>query len=137
MRASDGNVIDIYAATIAFLCLLHCLALPILVSSLSLAIPFAENETVHKILVLIAAPASLFVLFAERARSGWQWFMVVMASGLILLLAAAFVPKFAAYEQSMTVAGSVLLASAHLWRARHRDVSHRRATYKSAKRPPN
>ncbi len=111
------STVDVYAASIAILCLAHCLALPVLISSVSLAVPFAENELVHKALVLIAAPATLFVVFTDARLAGRRLFIGVALAGLGLLIAAAFVPPLEVFEEPVTVAGSVTLASAHIWRA--------------------
>ena len=119
------SAVDVYAASVAILCLAHCLALPVLISSVSLAVPFAESEIVHKALVLIAAPATLFVVYSDAGLAGRRLFIGVALTGLALLLAAAFVPALEAFEEPVTVAGSVILASAHIWRAM--DVRAKRA----------
>ncbi|MEM9171145.1 MAG: MerC domain-containing protein [Pseudomonadota bacterium] len=114
----DARSVDIYAAGMAGLCLLHCIALPVLVSSMSLSLPLIDNEWVHKILVLLAAPATIYILMSDRSNSGRPVFVGAALSGLALLIAGAFVPQLEPLEQSLTIAGSILLASAHLWRAR-------------------
>ena len=99
------------------LCLAHCLALPLLISSLSLAVPFAENELVHKVLVLIAAPATFLAIYADAGKPRRRTFIGVAMLGLGLLIAGAFVPALEAYEEPVTVVGSITLAAAHIWRA--------------------
>lgn len=115
--AAAVSTIDVFAVGIATLCLLHCLALPLLISSVSLAVPFAESEVVHKVLVIIAAPATLFAVFPDARVQGRRVFIVVALTGLALLLAGAFVPTLEAHEEALTVTGSVSLAAAHIWRA--------------------
>ncbi|MEO0630075.1 MAG: MerC domain-containing protein [Planctomycetota bacterium] len=115
--AAAVSAIDVYAASIAMLCLAHCLALPLLISSLSLAVPFAESEVVHKVLVLIAAPATFLAIYADAGTAGRRVFMGAALFGLALLFAGAFLPALEAHEQTVTVAGSVILAAAHIWRA--------------------
>lgn len=116
---TDSGALDLYAASVAILCLVHCLALPLLLSSASLAIPFVGDEIVHRVLVLIALPATAYVLYLEMSRSGRSRFVVVAGIGLALLLIGAFVPAVEAIEQGITLAGSLLLSSAHVWRAWH------------------
>ncbi|MEO0345784.1 MAG: MerC domain-containing protein [Pseudomonadota bacterium] len=123
--AAAVSALDVYAASIAMLCLAHCLALPLLISTLSLAVPFAENELVHKALVLIAAPATFLAVYADAKSPGRRIFIGVAILGLGLLIAGAFVPALEAYEEPVTVAGSVTLAAAHIWRAL--DVRAKRA----------
>ena len=115
--AATASVVDRCAASIAEQCLAHCLALPLLISSLSLAAPFAENELVHKALVLIAAPATFLAIYADAKIPGRRVFIGAAILGLGLLMAGAFVPALEAYEEPVTVAGSVTLAAAHIWRA--------------------
>lgn len=114
---ATASAVDIYATGIALLCLVHCLALPLLASSVSLAVPFAQSELVHKALVMTAAPATLFAIHADARLARRRLFIRVASIGLALLVAAAFVPALEAFEQPVTVAGSVILASAHVWRA--------------------
>ncbi len=119
------SALDVYAASVATLCLVHCLALPLLVTSVSLAAPLAENEIVHKVLVLIAAPATLFIVYSDVRLASRRLFIGVALTGLALLIAAAFAPALEAFEEPVTVAGSVMLAAAHIWRAM--DVKAKRA----------
>ena len=107
------------------MCLAHCIALPLLISSLTLAVPFAENELVHKVLVLFAAPATFVAVYADLKQAARRVFIGVAILGLGLLIAGAFVPALEAYEEPVTVAGSIMLAAAHIWRAL--DVRAKRA----------
>ena len=123
----SSSAVDVYAACVAFLCLLHCLALPVLAASVSAAVPFAENELVHKVLVLIAVPASLYVVFSGSASGQSRLVKPAVIIGLALLIAAAFVPALESHERWLTVLGSVLLAAAHLWRALKIRAARRRS----------
>ena len=107
--------LDLYAAGLSMLCLLHCLALPLLVSLLPLAAQAAESELAHKVLVLAAVPVSLRVVWKTLPVAGNRLFVVAALGGLGLLLVAAFIETLSAYEQPLTVAGGVLLCSAHIW----------------------
>ena len=107
--------LDLYAAGLSTLCLLHCLALPLLVSLLPLAALAAESELAHRVLVLAAVPVSLRVVWKTLPAAGNRLFVVAALGGLGLLLVAAFIETLSAYEQPLTVAGGVLLGSAHLW----------------------
>ena len=118
---AGGGLLDLYAAGLSTLCLLHCLALPLLASLLPLVGQWFGNEFVHRALVLAAAPATFWVAWRFPRTKGNQPFLVVAFSGLGLLLLVAFVDAVSAYEQPITVAGALLLASAHLSRwAGHR-----------------
>ena len=112
----QGPRLDLFAIGLSTLCLIHCLAMPILASVLPFAAHFAESELVHKLLVLMAAPVSLWVVRTARSVDGSGLFVAAALTGLGLLFLGAFVGAGSAYEETITVAGAVLLASAHLWR---------------------
>ncbi len=115
--------LDLYAAGLSALCLLHCLALPLLVTVIPLAAQTAESELVHRLLVFATVPVSLRVVWKTSAlRRNWLFVGSVLA-GLALLLLAAFGEAVSAYEEPITVVGGVLLCSAHLWHwARQRGI---------------
>jgi hypothetical protein len=105
---------DMYAVGLSTLCVLHCLALPLLVTLMPLAAQAADNEIVHKVLVVAAVPVSLRVIWKTRPV-GNRLFVGAALGGLGLLLLAAFVEAVSAYEEAITVAGGALLCTAHLW----------------------
>lgn len=113
---------NLYAASLSGLCLIHCLALPMLASLLPLLGRFSEWEWVHQSLVLLAAPATLWVVWLTRQDRSLRWFRVQAMGALLLLLAAAFSESLADWEESMTIVGATVLGGAHLlrwrWRAR-------------------
>lgn len=107
---------DLYAAALSGLCLMHCLALPLLASLLPLAGLLSENELIHHILVIAAAPATLWVAWVSLPIRGTWPFLAGAPAGLGLLLLAAFVPSLEGYEKGLTTFGATMLATAHLWR---------------------
>ena len=112
---SGSARLDMYAVGLSTLCLLHCIALPVLVTVLPAVALAAENELVHKALVVIAVPVSLRVVWKALPGDGNGLFVGAALVGLGLLLLAAFVEAASPYEQPITVAGGALLGSAHLW----------------------
>lgn len=116
LQGTGGASLDLYAAGLSTLCLVHCLALPILATLLPFAAYFAENELVHQVLVLLALPVSLWVVRKVWSSAGSGPFVAAALTGLGLLLLGAFVGPVSAYEVPITVVGAVLLGSAHLWR---------------------
>lgn len=109
LKAQRANVL---AVGLSSLCLLHCLALPPLLSLVPILGLLAE-EWVHQALVLSTLPVSLFVVF--RSRPGMDRFILasLVLTGLSLLVLAAFVEPLHDYETPLTVAGSLLLGSTH------------------------
>ena len=120
--------LDLYAAAMATLCLLHCLALPILLATLPLSLFVIDNHWFHQLIVVLAAPATLWIIYS--ARPG-RLFTVAAVCGLALLLIGAFVETLEIYEEPLTIAGSILLGSAHLTRW----LRHRRAAAATGEAP--
>jgi len=106
------------AICVSGLCILHCLALPFAASLLPIFGGIAENEWVHKGLV-IATP---FLVAAALLRScpgrDRVIFTVIALTGVAILFAAAFVHELHDFETPLTVIGALVLASAHLFRWR-------------------
>jgi hypothetical protein len=116
LKAFDG-----LAISLSGLCLLHCLALPILAVSLPLAGVLAEAEWVHWLFVALAAPVSLMALWSAERRRSWT-LIALAAGGLSLLIAGAAGWPDHDWETGLTVSGGLLLAGVHLmnWRrSRH------------------
>ena len=107
--------LNLVAAALSTLCIIHCLALPLLISVLALSVPFTENETVHITLVLLAAPATLWVIYRSRSQRHFRLFIATASTGLIVMLAGTFVHPLERFEEPMTVAGALILVTAHLW----------------------
>jgi len=118
---SEGGRIDMAAAGLSTLCLVHCLALPLLGASLPLLTTWSEAEWVHKALVLTAAPLSGLSVLLRAARPGGWIFAIVAIAGLSILIAAAFVESLHEFERPLTVVGALILGGAHLvWWFKHR-----------------
>ncbi len=114
--ALQGGVLDAPAIGLSGLCLLHCFALPLLVSFMPVAGVWSEYEWVHQGIVLLAAPITLAAMVADIRSRRRPHFIVLSAFGLSLLISAAFVQEFARHETSITSVGAVFLASAHVIR---------------------
>ena len=111
----------------SMLCLVHCLALPLLFALLpSLIATFSLPESFHLWVLAFAVPASGFALFSGHGRHGAIHPLITGITGLALL--AIGVLRFGAspWEMPVTVAGSLCLAFAHIrnWRLRHGAGSH-------------
>lgn len=120
-RAPLGAV-DASALTVSSLCLIHCLALPVLAGVLPMAGAWAEAEWVHKVFVLLAIPISGYVVFAKGAQFRDRIFIFLVTLGLTLLTASAFIEALHDFEKLMTALGALLVAAGHLWRwRRHKE----------------
>lgn len=124
MRSSQVQTIDWLdraALTGSAVCMVHCLALPLLIavapaSSAVLAIP----ESFHRWILLLAVPMAIVALIAGHARHAGKWPILVGGLGLALMGIGAFLVPEGLAETAITVVGSVLVAGAHIgnWRLR-------------------
>lgn len=118
---NTAALFDASAVALSTLCLLHCLALPLLAALLPLFGAWSEAEWVHGVFVLIAAPLSGYALWrARRHRPLPAALWLLAGAGLALLLAGASGVLGERAETPLTVAGSLALAGAHLWNAARR-----------------
>lgn len=117
MSQHPPPLLDGMAVSASLLCLVHCLALPLLAASLPLLAGLvAHSVLVHAILLAIALPLGLWALWRGRRLAGWLPFPLGLA-GFALMGAALLAP--AALESRLTVAGVLLVAVAHVrnWQA--------------------
>ena len=116
------------AMSASLLCLVHCLALPLVIAALpALSQILAIPESFHVWVLGFAVPTSAAALLAGRARHGASWPLVVGMLGLLLLAMGALMFGETEGETPVTVAGSLALACAHIgnWRMRHARHAHR------------
>lgn len=117
----SSSTLDASAIGLSGLCLIHCLALPVLTAVLPVAGVLAEAEWIHKLLVLLALPVSGLVIWTGLRTERNAVFIGCVVAGLALLIGAAFFEVLHDVETPLTVAGAGLLASAHGYRfASHR-----------------
>ncbi len=110
---------DRLAASLSSLCLLHCLAVPLLLGLLPAVAGGASGlhgpDWTHWALIALAAPFSLVALRKGFARHGEIAPVVVAIAGFCLVIAGAFLHGAGAIEQVLTVSGGLVIAGAH-WR---------------------
>lgn len=106
-------------ATIA--CLIHCLALPLLIAAVpvvSAVLPIPQNF--HVVALALAIPATAGALFAGYRRHRLAAPLIAGTIGLGLLALGAIRWGETPLETPVTVLGSLAIAAAHLanWRYR-------------------
>lgn len=114
-RLWDGLAIG--ASTI---CLVHCLALPVLFLLVpTLATFLAFPESFHMMALFFAIPTSLLALAGGYRRHRWLLPAMMVAPGLLLLALGALAAPTAWAETLLTVIGALFLAVGHAlnWRA--------------------
>jgi hypothetical protein len=106
----------------SFACLLHCLALPLVLAALPvLSSVLAIPETFHVWVLAFAVPVSGVALLTGGARHRAGYPLLLEVISLMLLAIGALLFGSTAGETPITVLGSLTLAAAHLanWRLRH------------------
>jgi uncharacterized membrane protein len=115
--SKSTNWLDGAAVGLSALCLVHCLALPLVVAGLPFLAQFAEGH-LHKQMLVVVVPLSIIALGLgfRHHRNG----RIVMSGvvGMVLLAVGATL----AHEQwglladrTFTIAGALLLAAAHFY----------------------
>ncbi|WP_162301897.1 MerC domain-containing protein [Croceibacterium ferulae] len=116
---SSLTLLDGFALAASAACMVHCLALPLVLALLPvLSGTLVESEGFHLLVLILALPTSALGLWASRVPGGSMGPLLAGAAGLGLLTLALLAGEAA--ERVITLAGSLLLAGAHVanWRAR-------------------
>ena len=108
---------DKLAFSVSLVCVLHCFFVPSFIILSSGVFPLAlDNEVVHKLIVLIAVPLSIFSLYLGHINHKTISFFPPAIFGLTLLITAvalgeATLGEFG--EKGLTLLGSIFVAFAH------------------------
>jgi hypothetical protein len=109
------NWLDGAAVALSALCLVHCLALPLLVAGMPLLARFAEGH-LHAQMLLIVLPLSVLAFGLGFRRHRSVRIVAIGAVGMILLVFGATVAHAQlglAADRAFTVIGALVLAAAH------------------------
>ena len=123
-RTRTLSLLDLSGISLSGLCLVHCLAMPILAAALPVLAVFSEAEWLHKAFVLLALPVAAIAAITLRAGRDKVGILALLVAGLSLLVTGAFVEPLHDHETSLTVAGAICLASAHIWRWMRHEALH-------------
>jgi hypothetical protein len=135
LPAARPRLADLTGIILSLTCLLHCLALPLLLLlAPALSRWIALPEGIHAVILLLALPAAMIAM-----RDGWRRhrrlapaILAAIGLGLLALGLSAHERWIAAADPEaadrvLTSAGALTLAAAHLvnWRWRHRGGGHK------------
>ena len=114
VQAPTGRATDRAAVALSLLCIVHCVALPLLAIALPVLAVVGEMEWVHWVFAILAvlASGSVALTSASARRLG---FLLPAGLGASLVVFGLFAEGFEIDEAIPTVIGGVLLAFAH-WR---------------------
>ena len=110
---------------LSFLCLIHCLALPLLVAALPwLAGTFGHNEHVHLIFATFVLPVGLLALASGYRKHQQAWIFWWGFSGLVCIGTAVMAESQLGenLEHGLSILGSVQLVLAHYHNLRSQRV---------------
>ena len=114
----DNIWLDWAAIGASGLCLVHCLALPLVIAALP-ALGDVAGSGAHWVLLAFALPVSLWVLARDRGPSAFAPFVIGVA-GLSLMTLGVALFEGMPRETWFTVAGVLFVAAAHGLRWRRR-----------------
>ena len=108
---------DKFAISMSVVCVLHCFFVPSFIILSSGVFPLAlDNEVVHKLIVLIAVPLSIYSLYLWHINHKTISFIPPAIFGLSLLITAVVLGEAALSEfgeKGLTLLGSTFVAYAH------------------------
>ena len=113
--------LDWAAVSASGLCLVHCLALPLLIAALPSFGGIVAGSATHWVLLAFAVPVSLWVLTRDRGPSA-RLPLALGAAGLTLMTIGVALFEGQPMERALTVIGVSLVAAAHIVRWTRRRI---------------
>lgn len=129
-HSSIQYFLDKTGVAVSFICVLHCLFLPILlIASPALGATFLGEEAFHRALLLLIIPSSVIAFFLGCRRHKDNAVIGLAITGLLcLIVAAIFGHDYGErFEHILALLGSVVLIAAHVRNyrlCRHADCQH-------------
>lgn len=123
--------LDRIAVVLSSICLLHCLALPFLLTVVPISHgAFLDEETFHMLMLVVILPVSLIALTIGCRKHKDRPTIILGAIGLAILTVTAFFGHDwfgITGERIVTSFGGLVLAAAHIQNyrvCRHHDCEH-------------
>ena len=121
IKPSNDMNTQVYAdkasITLSLACMIHCLLMPsFLVLTSGFFALSIDNELIHKAVLIIVLPVSLYALITGYRNHKILSYFYIGTSGLWLLVFAVFFGEGVfgeLAEKSLTLLGSIIVASAH------------------------
>ncbi len=115
--SKSTNWLDGAAVGLSALCLIHCLALPLVVAGLPFLAQFAEGH-LHAQMLVVVLPLSIVALGLGFRHHRNSRIVAAGALGMLLLAVGATVAHEnwgLAADRTFTIAGALILAAAHFY----------------------
>ncbi len=121
-RHIPAGIFDVFGILTAAVCLVHCLALPVLLSLLpSMAFIEAGHDVTHYLLITWVVLFCLFSIIPGYRKHGQKTVLLLMFVGLIMVLTATF-HQFLGLDTSCEIPlitmGNFLVMAAHMFNRR-------------------
>lgn len=118
------QILDLTSLGLSALCVVHCLAMPIIIAALPALALLGSADWVHKALVVTAIPLTSLALYRS---GGWRNLYVcgLAVIGLALLTVAAFFAPLATHEIIISVLGALSVGAAHILNTWQHARAHR------------
>lgn len=116
----SSTLLDKTAVTLSGLCLLHCLALPLVL----LVLPFLNEipvEHLHAQMLFVVIPVSVVAFVSGFRRHGNRYVIVSGALGLVVLvIGGTFAHSYYGLlaDRALTIAGAAILGVTHYHNSR-------------------
>jgi hypothetical protein len=125
------NRLDTLALVLSGTCMVHCLVLPLLVTMFPIVGgSLVEEKQFHLLFLILVLPTSTIALFIGCRRHRDRLTAALGASGLAILVAAAFFAHDLigpTGERVITLLGGLILSAGHIlnfYRCHHVDCDH-------------
>ncbi|GFE74878.1 MULTISPECIES: MerC domain-containing protein [Novosphingobium] len=116
-----ADIVESTAISASTLCMLHCLALPVLLFLLpGLLGTFFQSDLFHLAALGLVAPAALAAFLLGYRRHGAAGPALLGVAGIAFLVLGVLHAPLPLGETGLTVAGSLLLVGGHAWNWRKR-----------------
>ena len=107
------KVLDKIGISLSFICLIHCLIIPILLIFFPIvnSISFISDEQFHWILFTLILPVAIISLFIGCMKHRNFWILLPSGLGILLLILGVV---FHDIEKVSTVLGGIMIAVSHI-----------------------
>jgi hypothetical protein len=111
-------MLDGFAVAISAICLVHCLALPVLLVVFPLLVgTVISHETFHQVLLWVIVPTSVAAILVARRTHPDNRVLLLVGTGMLILIISAFWahdlgdPRI---EIALNIVGGLTLAGGHI-----------------------
>lgn len=108
---------DKFAMSLSMICLIHCLFAPSFIILTSAFLSFSyDNEFMHKMILLLAVPFSIFALIMGYKNHKTISFLLIGILGLLILILAVLLGErmLGEYgEKGLTLMGTIFVTYSH------------------------